>query len=117
MKPWWSRALGVFVWMVLALAPGIALAQVQARVDRNPIDLGDSVVLSIQSGGAAAAPDLGPLMQDFELLDQTSGRSLEMVNGVSSSRWSTRSPCSRGAMATWSFPHCRWASSAPRPSR
>nr|WP_295375739.1 BatD family protein [Pseudoxanthomonas sp.] len=86
MKPWWSRALGVFVWMVLALAPGIALAQVQARVDRNPIDLGDSVVLSIQSGGAAAAPDLGPLMQDFELLDQTSGRSLEMVNGVSSSR-------------------------------
>ncbi|MGX5730984.1 BatD family protein [Pseudoxanthomonas beigongshangi] len=86
MKPWWSRMLAAFAWMVLAGAPGIALAQVQARVDRNPIDLGDTVVLSIQSTGAAAAPDLGPLMQDFELLDQSSGRSLEMVNGVSSSR-------------------------------
>ncbi|MGS1078039.1 BatD family protein [Pseudoxanthomonas beigongshangi] len=86
MKPWWSRVLGVFVWMMLALAPWTAQAQVQARVDRNPIDLGDAVVLSIESTGAAAAPDLTPLMQDFELLDQTSGRSLGITNGVSSSR-------------------------------
>lgn len=86
MKPWWSRVLGVWVWLMLTLAPGVAQAQVQAKLDRNPVDLGDAVVLSIESTGAAAAPDLTPLMQDFELLDQTSGRSLGIVNGVSSSR-------------------------------
>lgn len=85
MKPKWSRALGVFVWMVLALAPWTAQAQVNARVDRNPVNLGESLVLTIQSTGPAAAPDLTPLMQDFELLDQSSGRSVEVVNGVSNS--------------------------------
>lgn len=86
MKAWWRHPMGVLMWLALALAAGPARAQVEARLDRNPIDLGDTVALTVQSTGAAAAPDLTPLMQDFELLDQSSGRSFEMINGASASR-------------------------------
>ncbi len=86
MNAWWRHPMGVLIWLVLALAAWPAHAQVEARLDRNPIDLGDTVALTIQSTGAASAPDLTPLMQDFELLDQSSGRSFEMINGTSASR-------------------------------
>ncbi|MBB3277920.1 MULTISPECIES: BatD family protein [unclassified Pseudoxanthomonas] len=86
MKAWWRHPIGVLMWLVLALAAWPAQAQVEARLDRNPIDLGDTVALTVQSTGAASAPDLTPLMQDFELLDQSSGRSFEMINGASASR-------------------------------
>ena len=86
MKAWWRHPMGVLMWLALALAAWPAQAQVEARLDRNPIDLGDTVALTVQSTGAASVPDLTPLMQDFELLDQSSGRSFEMINGASASR-------------------------------
>lgn len=70
-------------WLLLACAwlAMPAWAQVQARVDRNPVDLGDSFVLSVESAQAVASPDLTPLMEDFELLDQSSSRSMQMGTG------------------------------------
>ncbi len=77
------------IWRTVALVFGLCmawplLAQVQARIDRNPVDLGDSLTLTLASA-QASAPDLTPLMADFRLLDQTSRRSVQIVNGQSSS--------------------------------
>lgn len=66
------------VWLCMLSLP--ALAQVQARVDRNPIDMGETVTLSLEMA-QMATPDLSPLQADFEVLGRASSQSMQMGSG------------------------------------
>lgn len=59
-------------------------AAVVAQLDRNPVALGDPVVLTFTADGIVSGdPDFTPLHQDFELRGQSQSNSFNMVNGVS----------------------------------
>lgn len=74
---------------VLALLPVWAGAsQVSASVDRDSVQWGDTVTLNVRisdAGARMAAPDLGPLQQDFQVLGTSQNSSLSVVNGKASS--------------------------------
>jgi len=73
--------------MLLLLLPLLAqaaqAAQVQASLDRNQVQLGQTVTLNlrIEGGGMAAAPDLSALAPDFEVLGRSSNTSVSIANG------------------------------------
>lgn len=58
-------------------------ADVQATLDRNRVELGETVTLNLRaSGGAmAATPDLSVLSQDFAVLGSSSNTSISIING------------------------------------
>lgn len=65
-------------WPVLALA-----ADVQATLDRNHVELGETVTLNlrVQDGGLAQTPDLSVLAHDFAVLGSSSNTSISFING------------------------------------
>jgi hypothetical protein len=70
--------------LLLALLPMLAqAAQVHASLDRNQVQLGETVTLNLQvEGGALAqAPDLSALAPDFEVLGRSSNTSVSILNG------------------------------------
>ncbi|MCX7515071.1 BatD family protein [Frateuria hangzhouensis] len=74
----------VLALMALLLLPVLAhAAQVQASLDRNQVQLGDTVTLNlrVEGGGMAQAPDLSSLASDFEVLGRSSSTSVRIVNG------------------------------------
>lgn len=79
-----------FVCLLLCLAlPLLARAtDVQATLDRNTMQLGETVTLNLRIAGGSgnvAMPDLGPLQQDFDILGRSQSSNLSIVNGKSSS--------------------------------
>src|ERR1700712_265190 len=70
-------------WAVVALLLGSTLAHaaLQATVDRNQVAAGESFTLTLQSDGNSASPDLSPLSRDFDVLGQSSGSSIQIING------------------------------------
>lgn len=68
----------------LGLPP--ALAATRAWLEQPQVALGEAVTLNVETGLASVAPDLTPLMDDFELSGQSSSRSVQLVNGQTSSR-------------------------------
>lgn len=80
----------VCLCLLLCLAvPVLARAvDVQATLDRNSVQLGETVTLNLRvsgAGGSVAMPDLAPLQQDFDLLGRSQSSSFNIVNGKSSS--------------------------------
>ena len=72
----------------LLLAPLARAAQVSATLDRNTVQLGDTVTLNIRVEGANAStamPDLHALQQDFSILGTSQNSSLSVDNGKASS--------------------------------
>jgi len=71
------------VWPALSLA-----ADVTATVDRNRVELGETVTLNLRasSGAMAATPDLSGLSQDFAVLGSSSNTSLSIINGQRTSQ-------------------------------
>jgi hypothetical protein len=70
--------------LLLLLLPVLAhAAQVQASLDRNQVQLGDTVTLNLRvaGGGLAQAPDLSALAGDFDVLGQSSSTSVSILNG------------------------------------
>ena len=70
--------------LLLMLLPLMAhAAQVQASLDRNQVQLGDTVTLNLRvaGGGLAQVPDLSALAGDFDVLGQSSSTSVSIVNG------------------------------------
>ena len=68
-------------------------AAIIAQLDRNPVALGDPVVLSFKAKGIVAGdPDFSPLEQDFEVRGQSQSNSFSVINGVStiSTTWELR---------------------------
>jgi hypothetical protein len=68
----------VWLWPLTSLA-----ADVQATLDRNHVELGETVTLNLRASGAgmAATPDLSPLQQDFAVLGSSSNTSVSIING------------------------------------
>jgi len=78
------RALILLLGMMLA---GHALAQeLMARIDRTRIAEGETVRLQLSvPGDAQGRPDLGPLAADFDILGESQGSRINIINGRSSS--------------------------------
>ncbi|PXV59649.1 Oxygen tolerance [Dyella jiangningensis] len=83
------RAL-IFLWCGLAcLWPLASLAaDVQATLDRNRVELGETVTLNLRANGSgmAAAPDLSALSHDFAVLGSSSNTSVSIINGQRSAQ-------------------------------
>lgn len=68
---------------LFCLLPTLALATLTAETDRTQVKLGDSLQLTLSSDGVTdpATADLSPLTRDFEILQQSSRSSTQIVNG------------------------------------
>lgn len=78
------------LWLALLLLPAQAsAAHVQATLDRDTAQLGDTVTLNLRvsdtHGGAVAPPDLDPLNRDFDILGSSQNSSLSVINGHATS--------------------------------
>ncbi len=69
--------------VLLCLLPTLALAALTAEIDRTEVRLGDSLQLTLSSDGVTdpASADLSPLERDFEILQQSSRSSTQIING------------------------------------
>jgi hypothetical protein len=83
------RRLIVGWLLTLLLVPVLAQAtDVQATVDRNSVQLGETVTLNLRvanAGGGIGMPDLRALSQDFSILGTSQNSSLSIVNGAATS--------------------------------
>lgn len=62
-------------------------ATIMAQLDRNPVAMGDPVVLTFTTNSMLSSePDLTPLEQDFEVRGRSQSNSMVMINGASSLR-------------------------------
>jgi hypothetical protein len=78
----------IFCLAALLLAPVARAAQVTATLDRDNVQLGDTVTLNIRvedATSSVAMPDLHALQQDFSILGSSQNRSLSVDNGKASS--------------------------------
>ncbi|MHB1057334.1 MAG: BatD family protein [Rhodanobacter sp.] len=73
----------------LVMLPMLAsAADVTATLDRNQVQLGETVTLNVRVSGSANgvdAPDLSALGQDFQILGSSQNNSLSIINGKASS--------------------------------
>lgn len=77
----------VFALLALWLACAcVSQAQVRAWLDRNPVAQGEAVALNIETDEVAAQPDLSLLRADFDIVDQSSSRQMQWVNGAFSTK-------------------------------
>jgi hypothetical protein len=85
-KPGLPRRLrllaGVFcaLWLMVAQVAQAAQTTLTARVDRNPVMLNQSFMLTLQ-GSEDGDPDLHRLEADFEIVGQSKSSNLQIVNG------------------------------------
>ena len=74
------------VVILLLLLPGIALAAVSARFERNEIRLNETVRLIIESNAVVGSvtPNLEPVKQHFTVIGQSTSQNIRIVNGEQS---------------------------------
>ncbi|MEO5626890.1 MAG: BatD family protein [Dokdonella sp.] len=82
---------GVFIvaltLLFAALLTHAAAPNVRAWLDRDTMQMGESVTLNVESGDAGAAqPDFSVLKQDFNLLGTQSSQQVNITNGASQSK-------------------------------
>ncbi|MFN3786072.1 MAG: BatD family protein, partial [Thiothrix sp.] len=66
----------------LCMLPSLTQAAVLAQLDRNPVALGDPVVLSFTTDSILnTEPDFSLLQQDFDLAGRSQSTSFSIVNG------------------------------------
>lgn len=73
--------------LILASLPALAAADVTATLDRNSVQLGETVTLNVRVSGntsGVVAPDLRVLNQDFQILGSSQNSSFSVVNGKAS---------------------------------
>lgn len=79
------RALTLLL-MGMALAGQVLAQELTARLDRTQISEGESVRLQLSvSGDVQGHPDLGPLDADFDVVGESQGSRVNIINGRSSS--------------------------------
>ncbi|MGD8619767.1 MAG: BatD family protein [Gammaproteobacteria bacterium] len=78
---------GALLLLLCLLFAGPAAAQtLDAQVDRTQITEGETVTLNLSAtGDVKGSPDLTPLSKDFDVLSQSQGTSINIVNGRTSS--------------------------------
>jgi hypothetical protein len=86
------RIVALLAWLFAAFAGSgvVRAADVRAWLDRDAIELGETVTLNVESkGGGTSQPDFSALKQDFDLLGTQSSQQLSIVNGqrTSSTLW------------------------------
>ncbi|MBL8298020.1 MAG: protein BatD [Rhodanobacteraceae bacterium] len=64
---------------------GMAAATVRAWLDRDSLQLGETVTLNVETDESASEPDFSALEADFELLGRSSSSSVSIVNGRTTS--------------------------------
>lgn len=79
------RAAWHVLLVSLLLAPGLAVAEVRAWLDRDRIELGESATLNIETDGSGR-PDYAPLASDFRVELHSSRQSFEDRGGRTVSR-------------------------------
>lgn len=81
---WRAGLIGALLACAMALPFTTArAADVRAWLDRDAIQLGETVTLNVESSGAATLqPDFAPLEKDFNLLGTQSSRQVTVSNGV-----------------------------------
>ncbi len=69
--------------VLLCCLPWLAMAaEVRATLDRDKVQLGETVTLNLQvDGGSVGTPDLSALAADFDVLGTSSNNSVSIVNG------------------------------------
>jgi len=75
--------------LLLALLPVLAAAEVTATLDRDSVQLGETVTLNVTVQGKARGvdlPDLKVLSRDFELLGSSQNSSVNIINGKTTSQ-------------------------------
>lgn len=74
--------LALLPWLLLPVSSHAA--SVQATLNRNTVQLGETVTLNLRINdydGNLPTPDLGALNQDFSILGTSQNRSLSIING------------------------------------
>lgn len=75
-------------WLLVAcwfLPLWVQAATIAAEFDRNPVAVGDPVVVRFSAAGVVGGePDFTPLSKDFEIQGRSQSNSFSMINGVSS---------------------------------
>lgn len=83
-----ARVFAICLFALLAVPAVARAAQVTATLDRNHVQLGDTVTLNVRIVGAhgnVAIPDLGALNPDFSVLGTSQNRSVMVDNGTTTS--------------------------------
>ncbi|MGH8124239.1 MAG: BatD family protein [Rhodanobacteraceae bacterium] len=78
---WWIALLVLLAPLAQAGTPSAASGSVHAFLNRSHVSLGDVVTLNIRSSGSIGTPDLSPLQKDFQVLGTSRSRSVQIVNG------------------------------------
>jgi len=68
--------------LVLLLLPTLLWAEVDVRVDRNPVQEDESFAIQFSSPNVDGEPDFSPLQNDFKILQTNQSRNLQLINGV-----------------------------------
>ena len=80
-----TRPLGWALYLLILCLVNVAPAQaaeLESRLDRTRVSEGETVTLMLRHDGSlGGAPDLGPLRQDFEVLNQGQSTRMHMING------------------------------------
>ena len=101
-KDSYSLLLLVIITAAFIFSADLATAGVDAWLDTNKINIGESVQLTIKSDRKTKAePDIAPVKKDFDILGSSSSTSINLVNGSlsSSTTWYyTLSPQKRGKL-------------------
>jgi hypothetical protein len=75
----------LYLLLGLSLAAPALAAGLEAELDRTRIAEGDTLILSLTApGDALGTPDLGPLAQDFDVLNQSQSSQMRIINGATS---------------------------------
>ncbi|MGH8156724.1 MAG: BatD family protein [Rhodanobacter sp.] len=82
------RLIAAWLLACLLIPSLVHGADVTANLDRNRVQLGETVTLNVRVNGRAGnvdAPDLGALNRDFQVLGTSQSSNLSIVNGTASS--------------------------------
>jgi BatD DUF11 like domain len=72
--------------LLLALAAPLAAAETaRAWLDRDTVQMGDTLTLNVETTESTSEPDFSALQADFELLNRSSSTSVSIVNGSTAS--------------------------------
>ncbi len=83
-----ARAVAICLLALLLVPVGAQAAQATATLDRDHVQLGDTVTLNVRVEGASGnigMPDLSAVRQDFDVLSTSQNSSLSLVNGNATS--------------------------------
>lgn len=75
----------IVLFALCAFAVEVSAAPARAWLDRDTVQLGETVTLNVETDDTASEPDFSALETDFELIGRSSSSSVSIVNGRTSS--------------------------------